>query len=280
MSNNHETPRIRKRVGEFLVYTIFVLVDAFEFWEKSHLLCLAIALVGLFGVLLIDGLRAKRLVPLMALAVAICALIFEFAPPALLKEAANSGWLIPATDPSPKTACTPDAGTRKADATGAGWFFVTIAGGGVLTVTPTNKLIAVSVDGRPTVVIERSEKGILLDVDMFNPDGTLAVRIEQNAWTTSTAQTFKATRPDVSTLSVVGIHGEELLWVRYMNANTVKLRGTFYRIGDPQPAVITDSSINPGHMQLHMAPTLQAVTFIPCFIVGTSDFRDPILLFR
>jgi hypothetical protein len=149
-----------------------------------------------------------------------------------------------------------------------------------MTVTPYERLIAISVDGQPTVVINRSEKGILLDVDMFNPNGALAVRIEKNQWTTSATQTFKVTRPDASTLSVVGIRGEELLWVRYMNANTVKIRGTFYKNGDSQPAVITDNSINLGNMKLYMALTPQPIPFVPCFLAWTPDFRDPILTFK
>jgi len=187
--------------------------------------------------------------------------------------------LVPAFDPTPKTACTPN-GSKKSDITGQGYFFVTFAGGGVMAITPDKKLTAISIDGQPTVVINRSEKGILLDVDMFNPNGALAVRIEKNQPTVSATQTFKATRPDASTLKVVGFRGEELLWVRYMNANTVKIRGTFYKVGDPQPAVIKDDSIDPGNMQIYMAPTGQPITFVPCFLAWTPDFRDPILVFK
>jgi hypothetical protein len=201
----------------------------------------------------------------------------KFVPEKFVPE--DNSLLIPAHDPTPKTACTPDD-KKGADVTGQGWFFVTVAGGGVMTVTPNERLIAISVDGQPTVVINRSEKGILLDVDMFNPNGALAVRIEKNQWTISATQTFKVTRPDASTLSVVGIRGEELLWVRYMNANTVKIRGAFYKIGDSQPAVITDNSINLGNMKLYMALTPQPIPFVPCFLAWTPDFRDPILTFR
>jgi hypothetical protein len=269
--------RIRKRIGEALILTIYVVFDFRDEWPKNHVSALILGVIAVSSILLIE-LPWKKWAMTTAALVISAAIVWSVAPPVLPGETVNSGLLIPADDATPKTACTPN--TPKNDATGAGWFFVTIAGGGVFTVTPTDRLIAISVDGRPTVVIERSEKGILLDVDMFNPDGTLAVRIEKNAWTASTAQTFKATKIDTSTLSVVGVHGEELLWVRYMNANTVKINGTFYKIGDPQPVVITDSAISLGHMQLYMAPMMTPVPFVPCFIVGTADFRDPIFTFK
>jgi hypothetical protein len=273
------TPTVKRRIGAAVGLVIAYIGAAFGIWPFYHFWAILLVVAGTSAAIYAEFSTFSWLAITLVLSGA-GVLFYWIAGPLPPEEPGTHGFLVPANLATPRTACTPGDSSKGPEVTGQGWFFVTVAGGGVLTVTPTNKLIAVSVDGRPTVVIERSEKGILLDVDMFNPDGTLAVRIEKNAWTRSTAQTFKATKPDASTLSVVGIRGEELLWVQYMNANTVKIRGTFYRIGDPQPAVITDSSIDPGHMQLHMAPTMQAVTFVPCFVVGTPDFRDPILLFR
>jgi hypothetical protein len=185
------------------------------------------------------------------------------------------GWLRPANDPTPSTACTPDSATAQ------GWFLMTVAGGGVYTLAPTGKLIAIAIGDQPTVVLERSDNGLLLDVDMLNKSGALAVHIEHNEWRAMPSQMSYQKRPDPSTLVVYDVGGKEMLWVRYMNPNTVKIRGTFYKLGDAEPIVISDSAIQLGRNVHLFIPFLsQGTTFVPCFVVGIDNFRDPIFTFR
>jgi hypothetical protein len=36
MSNNNLEPSVGKRIGEFLILSIYLMIDVYEVWPKSH----------------------------------------------------------------------------------------------------------------------------------------------------------------------------------------------------------------------------------------------------
>jgi hypothetical protein len=265
---------IRKRIGEALILTVYVVFDFRDEWPKNHISALILGVIAISSILLIE-LRWKKWAVVTIVLVITAAIILRLSPPVLPEETDYHGWLLPANDPVPKTACTPQGD----DAHNMGWFFVTLAGGGVYT--HTDKLDAITIGDHPTIRMERGPQGLLVDVDMLNANGALLVRIEKNEWRVIPTQAAYVRRPDRSTLVAYDLSGREMLWLRYMNPGLIKIRGTFYKVGDPTPIVVSDDAIQMHQgIGLYMAPMNTLVGFVPCFIVGTDTFNGSIFTFK
>jgi hypothetical protein len=267
--------KIRKRIGEFLILLIYLVIDAFEVWPHSHGWALSAVVVGIVALMLLDGeFSYKSIAAVGTTASIVCAGIYAWAPPTRPDETENHGWLLPANDPSPQTACTPDQ-SKQGD-----WFFVTVAGGGVFTAAK-NQLAVLTIGDHPTVLMERGPSGLLIDVDMLAENGALVVRIERNEWRAVPAQISYADRPDRNTLVVHDRAGKEIFWLRYMNSNTVKIRGIFHKLGNPTPIVISDDNITLSpDLRLYMPLMPTAVPFVPCLVIATPKFEGPILTIK
>jgi hypothetical protein len=94
----------------------------------------------------------------------------------------------------------------------------------------------------PALTFRRQGGGLTVDAFGYDSDGNLVYRIKRNAFAMILAGWLKAARPDKSTLAVVDDEGQETLAIRYLNTNTVTVRGTF-RCGDTPPVRIGDNGI-------------------------------------
>jgi hypothetical protein len=72
---------IGKRIGELLLYGVFIFVDAEGFWPQSHLLALGIFLIGTLGLLLYDGkFAASQVAAVMMACIIGCGLTYWYMP--------------------------------------------------------------------------------------------------------------------------------------------------------------------------------------------------------
>lgn len=81
MSNNNSAPSLRKRVGEFLILAIYLAIDVYDVWPKSHLWALLAAFAGILALLLLDGgISVRHIWFVSAVTVVICVVIYFAAP--------------------------------------------------------------------------------------------------------------------------------------------------------------------------------------------------------
>ena len=143
-----------------------------------------------------------------------------------------SGALVAADDPMPRTQCgapLPDGllmlfGTDAVLARGNGPF------------TP------VRIGTCPALTIKRTPEGLMIDAFGYDSDGNVVYRIADNRFEILIRGFLKIERPDKSSLRIVDDIQRETLLVRYMNRNTVSVRGTF-RCGDVPAVTIGDARI-------------------------------------
>ena len=246
MSDNSNKPGIGKRSGEFLLYAIFVVCDAWGFWGESHVLCLAVAWVGFLGLLLYDGMPWDRMRFQLAAGLVACEVIYNIAPATLPAESDTHGWLSPADDPTPENACTHDpwGPLVPSDA------MVFIAGtNGAWTVEP-GKSTVLKIDGTPFISAERNGSRLAIDADVFGDDAKLVARVIRNEFhLVATEYSYRERSEDRSTLKVFDPTGQEVLYIRYLNPHAVVIRGRFVT-PEGNKAIISDQGISGTNISL------------------------------
>ncbi len=69
---------IRKRVGEFLILLIYLVIDFFSLWDVSHFWALVAADIGIVALFLLDGgFSEYKIVVIGIVVTAICVVIFS-----------------------------------------------------------------------------------------------------------------------------------------------------------------------------------------------------------
>jgi hypothetical protein len=126
------------------------------------------------------------------------------------------GLLTPANDPNPPDPCgfPPPANAIKVYA-GGGLFWSNSDDFALLTIRG-QKILSASIKGGAMAV----------SGDVYSPDGDL-VHIDQNRFEAQTGG-FKPERPDRHTLRVLDKWHKSVLYLRFLNAHAVQLRGIFW----------------------------------------------------
>jgi hypothetical protein len=75
--------------------------------------------------------------------------------------------------------------------------------------------------------VRRSEGGIAVSADVVYPSGVVAAHIRDNNFQLVPPEYANSEAPDKSTLLLRDRNGEELFWIKYLNPNSVKIRGRF-----------------------------------------------------
>jgi hypothetical protein len=259
-------PGNRKRLGEFLILLIYLLIEAFGIWPVSHFWCLTTTVIGIVALLFLDGAFSEKQIFAAATVVTIiCCVIYLRAPPILPEETVRRGLLVPANDPTPSTGCDP-AGNPK-DTPGdflqpaPGFRFgmkavrrptivlpkdaaiVAIGSNGVILSTSDNvPLIRV---GQCTLLsMQKTVDGILINSSVFDRSNNVIGNIKDNNF-----QGFENVHShieqggDLSTLIIRDDLGERL-WVRFLNPRAVRVRGEFICPQKAATIFITDKSLS------------------------------------
>jgi hypothetical protein len=258
-------PGNRKRLGEFLILLIYLLVEAFGIWPISHLWCLTTAVIGIVALLFLDGGFSEKQIFSAAMVVTIiCCVIYLRAPPILPEETVQRGLLVPANDPTPSTGCDPAGDPRDTPSTmfrnGPFGFgtrgvrrptivlpkdaaIVAVGSNGVILSTSDNvPLIRV---GQCTLLsMQKTVDGILINSSVFDRSNNVIGNIKDNNFQAfENVHSHIEQRGDLSTLIIKDDSGERL-WVRFLNSRAVRVRGEFICPQKAATIFITDKSLS------------------------------------
>jgi hypothetical protein len=117
----------------------------------------------------------------------------------------HTDWLVPASDPQPKTSCPVVDGALQI-----------LLGNNTVYATSFPATI-VSVDRKPQLVLDRDDQGrVAVTGNIFDENDDAIAEIDRNHFTVD-GDVFKLERPDRSTLSVtIKKHKEEVLSIRFV----------------------------------------------------------------
>jgi hypothetical protein len=152
--------------------------------------------------------------------------------------AKNEGILYPAELPRPKNPCSIPEGD-----------FAIFAGGGAMSSSgpPTSLL---TIGGQEIISAEQDENGrlILRTLRVFDEQGNIIARIDKNGfWLHPLSRRL---RPDWSTIVIYDGRDNEALNIRFINKNTILIKGIFKTLGRV-PMIITENSIRVGGNTLY-----------------------------
>ena len=262
---------VGKRVGELLLYGVFIFVDAEEIWPHSRFLALAIFVLGTLGLLLYDGGFSKRQI-FIAIGVAVAASLGLYIgvpierpppnapaqvvvvqPPAAqppgsgvprtyeggagipLEDMEVHGVLKPANEPTPPNGCDRQLISPDALKILIGTNAFALEGFGAFT--------AIAIKACHAVSMERRVDGIFVNASLYDPEKSAVVSIRENRITALSGENYKARQSrDESRLSVKNARGTELFYIRYLNPTIIQFRGfvscqagPIIRVQDDQP---------------------------------------------
>lgn len=226
--------KIRKRIGEALILTVYVVFDLRDEWPKNHISALILGVIAISSILLME-LRWKKWAVATTALVIIAAIILRVAHPVLLEETESHGWLLPANDSTPPNGC--DRDPIPADAV------LFIAGTNAAWTTAQGKSDVFKLGGIDTLSVERDGSRLSFDADIYSDTGNLAVRIEHNEFHLISGEySYQQRNENRSELIVFDKKGRNMLDVYYANPNTVLVRG-FFTFPDGTKIQIDDQQI-------------------------------------
>jgi hypothetical protein len=162
-------------------------------------------------------------------------------------ETETHGWLTPANDLTPPNSCN----DHDVPITSAALTIIFGDGTAISTdrYSRNGKSLPVfELGGRPLLSIDATKDGLLIDADIFSPDGRLAARIKQNEFhlVSQEISYSEARDNDRSTLKIYDPEGNRMLYVKYANPTTVIIDGTFYAPGRATPLIVGEQGIDNG----------------------------------
>jgi hypothetical protein len=212
------------------------LIDFLFFWHDNHLIALLIgaAWLALVSIFELRHYRKWQIgVPIGWFAAALIA--YWIIGPVHRPEVEVSGLLQPGNDPVPVNPCV--QGTNKQPT------FSVLFGANAFQVPSTGQFAIFRRADRAILSAEMAPEGLAIDADIFGLSGSLVGRIVRNEFHVVTSdKTFAERRGDLSTLAVLDGSNNELLYVRYMNPLTIRVRGIFAAPGK-KTVRITDESL-------------------------------------
>ena len=251
------TPRIRRRIGEAVVLALFFIADALGVWPESHGKALLIGAAGTAAVLFIELPLRPWLISSGIIAVAALGINWAIGP-VPRPEVEVSGLLQPGNDPVPVNPCV--QGTNKQPT------FSVLFGANAFQVPSTGQFAIFRRADRAILSAEMAPEGLAIDADIFGLSGSLVGRIVRNEFHVVTSdKTFAERRGDLSTLAVLDGSNNELLYVRYMNPLTIRVRGIFAAPGKKTVRITDDS------LQVERGPGFSHICFGP---IGTIFKMD------
>jgi hypothetical protein len=157
-----------------------------------------------------------------------------------LQPPAPTGPLMAANDPSPPRMCEEKPGP-----------------GDLLMALGTNRVLGkgpgpftpLKVDACVVLKLLRQNGGLIVQSFGYAWNGDIAFHVMNNVYEPDSALKLRALRPDRSTFLLLDRFDEEVIYVRYLNPNAVRIRGRFL-CGEAPQAVIRDDVILVGGVRI------------------------------
>jgi hypothetical protein len=238
---------------EIALCFVFLAYDVIEWWPKSHFWSLLSAIVLLSFFALIEMPRRFGVASTIVLVISGSIGYFlagPIPPPPLPPP--QIGWLQPANEATPTTSCDNIPAQFKA----AGSALVIVGDTGFIPPNPFQDWTAIELGQCYPLTLHRDENGISVSADVYSTTGEPLGQIRNNRYNISGANNLIVERTgDLSSLVVHDEQGHELLFVRYVNPNTIRIRGIFTC---PSPRLETVTATNtsltiPGNNVFHGA---------------------------
>lgn len=158
----------------------------------------------------------------------------------LLRPPEPTGPLLPAGEPSPVTACRQKTGP-----------------GDLAMVFGTNRVIGkgdgpfmpFSVDSCPGISLRRRGNGLVVDAAAYDWNNDVAFLVRDNVYEPMDVLQLRPVRPDRSSFALLDRFDQEVLYIRYVNRNTVRIRARLL-CGEAPQAVIRDTAIFVGGVRI------------------------------
>jgi hypothetical protein len=151
-----------------------------------------------------------------------------------------TGPLLPASEPTPETSCVEKIGrkdlvmafgTNRAVGTGPG---------------PYHPL---EVADCPVMALRRVGQGLMVNAFFYDFNGDVAFSVMNNVYEPTLPLQLRPFRPDPHTIVILDRFDKEVLYLRYLNLNAVRIRGRFLCGTAPQ-AIIRDDMILVGGVRI------------------------------
>lgn len=180
-----------------------------KFWAGLRL--------GLFRVTF-DVICATLLTAIYSLVV-VSAYIYTAKPPEVEKP--QIGWLQPANEPTPDNECSSLTNIRRTAT-------ILVGRTAIQALSMTQKVKVIQIGSCTPLSISMDDNGALIDASLFDEKFNSVGEIRNNRFTVNNHSLVIEKSGDLSTLVVHDENGYELLYVKYINENTFRVRGLFH----------------------------------------------------
>jgi hypothetical protein len=217
-----------KEKEKLLFYRIFVLgaflaggaVALIEIWPSDHLLALIVLATFIAMVLIYEMLvRGWPLAPTIGFCVVTYAsawAIYQKVGHNLPIDTDSEVYLIPGNEQFNSKPCKQPEGS-----------IAFIAGTNEFWSDEEGRQIGIIIlDNKPVVTMKKTERGLLFSVEMFNLERKLVAKISNNK-SILLPKNFGYKIKDPNTITLYDDYDKEILYVKFVNKNTVFIRGVF-----------------------------------------------------
>jgi len=211
----------KKRIGEFLILLVYLVIDGYGLWPVSHFWALTGGFIGIVALLFLDGeFSGLQISGIAAIALVGCVVIYVRVPPEPpASDVEVIGTLHAGNDADPTNSCphsdSPDA-----------WKIM--FGDSAVQFSSYAKAPLLKIAQCTVLTLSRDERGISIDADLFDQGGRLIATIDDNRYSALTGSRYHVERDnDLTKVIVKNADDKEVLFVHYLNRSTVRVRGVF-----------------------------------------------------
>jgi len=140
------------------------------------------------------------------------------------------GEILPANEPTPISVGQLEKGS-----------VALVLGGN--TIITNNKTVALTVGGQPFLSVRVQNGSLFLSARLVNSNNQPVVRIIDNEFQASPERTFNPRQPDRSSLLVRDENGQEILNVRFINPQVIRINGIFEIPGQNASIIARDDAL-------------------------------------
>ena len=151
-----------------------------------------------------------------------------------------TGPLKPAGEPSPRLSCSIKPGPRD---------LVMAFGTDAMIGHGDGPFTPIKVASCPVLKFQRTPQGLSFKDIAYDYDGDIAFMIKDGVYEPQFILDLKILRPDPSTFILLDRYNQEVIYLRYLNPNAVRIRGRFL-CGEAPQAVVRDDAILVGGTRL------------------------------
>jgi hypothetical protein len=224
---NHKPSGLGKAIAGFILYGLFIFVDAKEVWPISHIIASLAGVAATIALLYLEVLAPgvinfRWFLRYSAIIFAVGILIYAVAPPNIPEETEVSGWLQAGNEPTPPNGCDKYKASGRGPPDDA---LKILIGDNVLWRRGMGKITAMTVGTCKSLSMERDALGISIDADLYDANGKLIARVVKGQIRALTGENVQLRRNgDLTTMIVSDGRGAELLYLRYLNPTTLQGR--------------------------------------------------------